>query len=355
MEIVQIVPQLPPAVNGLGDSAYLLAQELSRAHAITTKFIVCHPRAEAAPDLDGFECFVTERTAQSLLEVLDRISAAGAPVLLHYVGYGYARRGCPFWLADGLRKWRSSGQHRPLVTMFYEIYAAGPPWRSSFWTAPLQRSIAADLVRISDTCRTNMQRYARILKMVSGQTEITVMPVFSNVGEPSHLQPLAQRKRRLVVFGGAAWRSLVYTQHRSELLTAIQLLELEELIDVGPPIEMNLEFSIPFQQCGVLRAVEVSALLNDTMIGALCYPPEFLGKSGIFAAYAAHGVVPILLGNPKSENEDDLREGREYVSLKSAKRAALGNISRAIHSWYGQHDLASTARAYARIIAHLTT
>jgi hypothetical protein len=276
-------------------------------------------------------------------------------VLLHYVGYGYARRGCPYWLGDGLKKWRASGQRRVLITMFYEVYASGPPWRSSFWTAPFQRSIAAALARTSEACRTNMRRYARILERISGKAGISVMPVFSNVGEASSLKPYGQRKRCMVVFGGATWRTLIYTEHRSELLAAFRTFDLEELVDIGPPLGVNVELPIPFRKCGPLSASDVSITLEDAMAGVLCYPPEFLGKSGIFAAYAAHGVVPVLLGKTDSLNEDGLREDREYVTVELLKSCDLDDISRAANSWYAPHNLASTARAYAQVIADVTS
>jgi hypothetical protein len=55
-------------------------------------------------------------------------------VLLHFSGYGYARRGLCRWLVDGLTRWKAAGAQRRVVTMFHEVYASGPIWRSSFWT-----------------------------------------------------------------------------------------------------------------------------------------------------------------------------------------------------------------------------
>src|SRR5262245_52331834 len=143
MEIIQIVPRLPPAINGLGDYAFLLARELRATHDIHSHFIVCDPDLESTGSLDGFpvRC-VAARTASDMVDLLEGMLRSDATALLHYVGYGYADRGCPFWLVQGLEQWRRRGGGRRLVTMFHELYAFGPPWRSSFWTMPLQRSIA---------------------------------------------------------------------------------------------------------------------------------------------------------------------------------------------------------------------
>ncbi|MFZ4728709.1 MAG: glycosyltransferase family 1 protein, partial [Pseudanabaena sp.] len=69
-----------------------------------------------------------------------------SPVLLHYVGYGYAKRGCPVWLVDGIQRWKNLYPDRLLVTMFHELHASGtPPWTSSFWLSPLQKNLVTRL------------------------------------------------------------------------------------------------------------------------------------------------------------------------------------------------------------------
>src|SRR5262245_33289304 len=142
MEIIQIVPRLPPAINGLGDYAFLLARELRATHDIHSNFIVCDPDLESTGSLDGFpvQC-VAARTASDVGDVLEGMSGRDTTIFLHYVGYGYDKRGCPSWLVEGLEQWRRLAGGRRLVTMFHELYAFGMPWRSSFWTMPLQRSI----------------------------------------------------------------------------------------------------------------------------------------------------------------------------------------------------------------------
>lgn len=350
MEIIQIVPELPPAINGLGDQAYLLAKELKREYGIETKFIVGN--ATQGGRIDGFSITAMEqRTALALDDVLNEFCPSDGVVILHYVGYGYARRGCPFWLLDGLKKWRGGMQGRRLITMFYEVYASGAPWRSSFWTSPFQRSIAANLACLSDACRTNMRRYARILGKIAGRTDVSVMPVFSNVGDATDIKPYDERKRRMVVFGGETWRAKVYEEHRNELLAAFRMLDLEELVDVGPPTAVNFQLPVPFRQCGTISAAEISAILSDARVGVLGYPPAFLGKSTIFAAYAAHGLAPVLLADTSCTSEDDLEEGRDYVTSQFLDSCRMNEISSAAYCWYKRHDLATTAQAYAKVIA----
>ena len=68
-------------------------------------------------------------------------------VLLHYANYGYAPRGCPFWLIEGLGRWKKRNPRSQLAVMFHELYASASPWRSAFWLSPIQRRLASRLAR----------------------------------------------------------------------------------------------------------------------------------------------------------------------------------------------------------------
>ena len=129
VDLVQIVPRLPPAIDGVGDYAFLLAQQMRKAHGIQTTFVVCDttwenggiekvesrkqkaeiektesgntfqvsafPISAFKGEIAGFPVYqLRERSAAELLRML---SAPGMPqtVLLQYVGYGYEKRGCP--------------------------------------------------------------------------------------------------------------------------------------------------------------------------------------------------------------------------------------------------------------------
>src|SRR5437588_5214533 len=191
MNIVQIVPALPPSINGVGDYSHLLARQLRLAHGITSRFIVCKPDWTGDPELEGFEIEkLSRQTAAKLLTKLTEIDVK--TVLLQYVGYGYEKRGCPVWLVRGLEEWKRCNPEARLITMFHEISAFGPPWTRAFWTSVLQRNIAARLARLSDACMTNKKLYADILKRLSRgvHPEIPWLPVFSNVGEPQNVLPL---------------------------------------------------------------------------------------------------------------------------------------------------------------------
>jgi hypothetical protein len=331
--IVQIVPHLPPPYEGLGGSALALAGALNERFGDCPAFV----EARALP---------ARRPADlaAALEETDR-------VLLHYANYGYERRGCPVWLVKGLARWRRRREGRRLVTLFHEVYASGPPWRSSFWLGPIQRRLAAEMVRGSDGLATPLPLYAGLLQPWTAGREVLVMPVFSNVGEPAAVPGLEQRARRILVFGGAGVRSRAYGPFLPVLAAAARALEAEEILDVGPDISLPASAGgVPIQPRGALPKAEVSELLLGSAAGFLCYPPRFLPKSGVFAAYCAHGVLPICAWDHHPTDEAPAA-GRHYWNGEGATAAASGTdsfqaIADAARAWYAGHSLARQAAAF---------
>ena len=157
MRVLQIVPRLPPPEEGVGSYALCLERALA-VHGISTHFLTAEE--------GGLARRMEEAEADA--------------VLLHYANYGYQRRGCPFWLPGALRRSRA----RRRVTIFHEVYATGPPWRSSFWTQPFQRRIAAAVARTSDALITSLDLYVRRIGPAASPEKTWVTPVFSTVGDP---------------------------------------------------------------------------------------------------------------------------------------------------------------------------
>ena len=355
MVILQIVPQLPPSIDGVGDHGLNLARQMRADFGVQTQFVVGNPKWNGEPLIDGFPIHcLKQRSADELHRVISQLGAPPASVLLHYVGYGYQVRGCPTWLINGLQHWR--GQHRPnqLVTMFHEISASGPPWTSAFWLAAWQRHLAGRLTRLSDSSLTSKQYYAQILDQLRhpDQPAITCLPVYSNVGEPTQIRPFAQRMRRLVVFGSRTNRLRVYEEDLMALKQTCQALKIIEICDVGAPTGLPFPelLEIPVMEKGVVPAVTMSDILQDAIAGFLSSPPpDYLAKSGVFAAFCAYGLTPILT-TASSTPIDDLMAGTHYWTTNSN----LGNLSleraQAIathaHKWYQSHSLPIQAQIF---------
>lgn len=353
MSLVQIVPHLPPPPEGLGGHAQALGAALRERCHIDSRFVVCDPRWEG--DSAGGVLRLPARTRSALAACLEEAGAEA--LLLHYANYGYQRRGCPVWLVDGVRQWRARGGGRRLVTIFHEVYATGPPWRSSFWLSPLQRRLAAELAVRSDALTTSLALYAQALRRWVAAERIAVLPVASTVGEPGAVPPLTARRRRLVVFGSAGVRGRAYGPAAPELVAACRALGIDEILDVGPAGAMAPPAAVagvPVRVIGTLPAGEVSALLLEALGGFLAYPPAFLAKSTIFAAYCAHGALPVCTC-PPAPADDGLRAGRHYwrpgQSETACGPADPQAIADAARSWYREHALNRQAEVFCELLA----
>lgn len=354
MVIIQIVPRLPPAIDGLGDYALNLASKLRQCFDIETHFVVGDIRWTGTTYIEGFPISqVTESSAANLQSLL---LSEPATVLLHYVGYGYAKRGCPFWLVDGLQRWRAAGVNRCLVTMFHELYAFGPPWTSTFWLSSLQRHLAVRLTQISDHCFTSRQDNVPILREFSSgkHTPISVLPVFSTIGEPEEVSSLAERPRRLVVFGTPGRRLQVYQKSLPALERICRELEIEEVLDIGRPTGLDISEikGIPVIAMGERSSPEINTLLLNSVAGFLDYPAIVLAKSSIFAAYCAHSLIPIVVGTAYDALQvDGLEAGKHYWlaehQAEPMNLATAQAIANNAHTWYQTHNLSVHAKTFA--------
>ncbi|HSV71497.1 MAG TPA: hypothetical protein VLI72_15415 [Methylibium sp.] len=278
-------------------------------------------------------------------------------VVLHYSGYGYGRRGLCFWLLDELDALRRRlGGRLRLVVVFHELYASGPPWRSAFWLSPLQARIARALARRADGLWTNADDHAvRLAPSVRSAEAVQVWPVFSNVGEPDAAGPPAgARAPRAIVFGAGSTRQRVFDAlHGKEALLA--RLGLVEIVEVGPgPASAGAPATVAGRHAGRLEAPALSRLLLESRWGLLDYPAPLLGKSSVFAAYAAHGCA-VIDTRPPGPDADGLQAGRDYLALRALAQghapcatatAALGQSAR---RWYDGHRLERQAAALLRL------
>jgi len=341
--IVQIVPRLPPPFEGVGSFAQGLACALLESSNIASHLLA------AAPGEPG-----AEPEARAFADRLER-EAEADPVLLHYAGYGYQPRGCPGWLVDGITAWKSRGGRR-LVTLFHEVYASGPPWRSSFWLSPAQHRLASRLAGLSDGRVTSLALYRRLLRRRMPGLDIVVLPVFSTVGEPAEVLPLAARARRLVVFGGPGGRARAYNCHADKLAETCQLLDLEEVWDVGPPSPPSSAAGPaevagrPLKRLGELPAAEVNALLAESFAGFVAYPPRFLAKSTVFAAYCAHGMLPLCGATAQDEDADEVPPCWE-PHLHPTTLEEIQALASQARTWYRSHTAAVHAALYRELLS----
>lgn len=355
MSITTIVPRLPPAIDGVGDYAWRLATQFSQNFGITTQFVVADPVWQGASTMTEISSQVIPvRSKQHLLQLIRPLSDAQQIILLHYVPHGYARKACPFWLVRALEQWKSESTHRSLITFFHELYALDwhRPWSSDFWLSPVQQHLAARLAQLSDVCLTSTERYTQDIDRLSQgkHAHVPILPIFSNVGEPTTVLPLTQRQRHLVIFGQRHSKRRIYQESGVELERICRSLAIEQVWDIGPQTGMAPESiaGIPVRELGELPATEISDLLSRSLAGFLTYDPWRLSKSGIFAAYCAHGLLPVN-HRGLAQPVDGLIAGTHYYVSQPASTLDLDAgqaIANQAFNWYQSHCLSKQAQIF---------
>ena len=308
--LVHIAPQLPPAIDGVGDYCANLWRHWPETEPDWIFLVTRGARQTASAwnevDVREFAC-----DARSLGAALEQTLCE--TVLLHYVGYGYQPKGIPLWLPGALEKWKRRDARRRLAIMFHEMYAHSSPLRSPFWVAPLARRIIRQLVGLSDAWVTSCNRYFRQLTTEFGAEPGAgrIIPIGSNIPLRSLLFPKwfgdegIAPKFRFVVFGLAKTRCWALERHW-RLLRALGregMIEHVTLLGKQPGPEDERTWKryadlagkdICWRQRFDLSGNDVSHELATHDFGLLANEPDVLTKSGVFAALATHGVVPIV-------------------------------------------------------------
>lgn len=356
IRVLQIVPRVPPAVCGIGDYSWLLAQALRDGHDIHSSFLSAGTTwAQPTGDTEFPVFRLAELTADALVEFVTARAGEFQAIVLHMSSYGYQKRGVPLWLANGWRRLSQMKHHPRLITMFHELYASGPLRSSAFWLQPLQKWVLREVAFASDAVRTNREAYAAWLKVTLGLRvrEIPVMPVFSNFGEPDQRTPFQQRNRSMVMFcsgihGGQNADGAVRVA--TDLAQRFGMLELHVIGEKAPTGMVGEVKMIPH---AFLPAPELSRLMLASRMAFTGYHPLYLAKSGVMAGYAAHGLAVVATASAR-ELPDGLRAGKELLRLddcmadEAPHQLGIELIGDTLQRWYAGHSLANTAASYQR-------
>lgn len=332
--ILQIVPKIPGGFDGVGDYALTLAKRFETDHGIKTIFA-----AGAEPPVSKH----------------DR-------VILHYVNYGYQRRGVPFRLLSILRKLRRDSPGR-LLTIFHELYASGPPWRSAFWLRPLQVHVAREVARLSDAGVVSDESSRREVRRLWPDLSVSVHPVFSAFGEPdlSPAQIFERDPHRWVICGGTGLveRSL-RSFHRAAQGVPGEFSPRELFVLGGKDNPAARELIVDLAPIRVeyrpqIGAAKASQILSTCAFAWLDYfhrpdvRSDAILKSSSFAALCAHGVVAVFPhAGTAISLEGDRLPGPFFTSELPADPASTRST---IYSWYGRH--ASSKKCAAKILSAL--
>jgi hypothetical protein len=223
----------------------------------------------------------------------------------------------------------------------------------------VQRWITARLARLADQCRSNYRLAARELERLAPQQagRIAVSPVFSNFGEPAATELLRARPSQAVICG-TVLRGVDDRSARKRIFEkACRLLGIEKVVFFGAT-ESRFQISdIATERRFVLSSASAAALLQQSRVGILEYPDHCLGKSGVFASYCAHGLLPVVVSSDGTRSHE-VHPGVHYLrttdidgSVSLSRQQQIADNARA---WYDQHSLSATAESVAETLFALT-
>lgn len=347
-EVVHIVPRFPPQIDGLGDYCALLVGALARYYAVPSRVVVGDPRwAGSAGEYDVTA--IRERTADSLYATI----RDARDVILHYVGYGYQHRGMPIWINRALRRWKAESRQRRLLVVFHELWASGPPWRSEFYTGPVQRLLCGNLHLLADASLVSVPvNWRRLEAIRSGSTVFRPIPSAFPTNRPEGSGRAGGDLLNLVAFGQEASRvqslrthlKLLKVLHQGGRLGRIRIVGKNARLD-GSDTRLLAEF-LPVDKIEVFPDVTPemgAALLRDSDIFLSFYPSAFICKSSALMAALGNGCVPLIT---EAREAEPLAEGRELLAcdgtdggIQSLLRilstdGALDRLSQAGRRWY---------------------
>ena len=341
--ILQIVPRVPGGLDGVGDYALTLATKLRDEFGFSTVF--------ATPD-------ASSPTTVGEFEVLPLDRVQGQPVrsdhvLLQYVNYGYQKRGVPFRLLKILRQLQS--QHRgKLLTVFHELYASGPPWRSEFWLQPLQIHIARSLARLSDECIISSESFLRELQRLVPDARIHLHPTPSGLGEPLLSQDLIASRdpHRWAIVGGTLLAERSLRSFADAMRSIPESITPRNLFVLGGS-ENSIIRSL-LARIGIqtdyrpqVAAADASEILTTCSFAWIDYfhrqdvETSVILKSSAFATECAHAVIPVFPhpGTPISINGNCL-PGPFFVGSKDSKVPSAEErpkVATKIYDWYRRY------------------
>ncbi len=346
MKIIQIVPHPPTHFGGISTYSLKLAEELFKMYGIFTDFIIYDPAFQNFPtpiesEINGFPITILpEKTPEAVLYFLAKNNCKA--IILHYNQPSSDRFSSLYWLFKALQFTVKENKFK-LVVIFHELsyhFSA----RNIEIFHPLRLFAGRGIARNADSIITASAGFQAMLsKWV--KHPVKCMPVISNIGEPEHALPLKERKRRMIIFGREYSRDRVYKKYLKEVLLCCKILKIEEIYDVGSPgVKLPKLNEIRIVDIGEQPPEVVSQLMLTSLAGFFDYShcPGDLGKSGIFAAYCAHGLIPISSAYNPSETTG-LEINKHYViaheQLKNLNLMQLQSIVDNARKWYGNHSL----------------
>lgn len=228
-------------------------------------------------------------------------SASRAAILVEFTPLAYSRVGLPWPLL--LRVLRIRLDCGRVVTYFHELpFTNGVTWKRLI-AVLFQQAFCMLLSAVSNAVVVNQKAGVRWLGRLRRRSLPVFLPSFSNVGECDDVPPPSDRSCSVVIFGSPGKR-----RHAHELVAALggyrKIFDSNVIVfDIGDPLILPASLLSEVQLLGALPADQVFDLLLQCRYGFFYSQPSQFSKSGVFAAYCAAGVLPIIASPALGDSE----------------------------------------------------
>jgi hypothetical protein len=364
MHLLHVLPRVPPSVCGVADYAWNLATELERLEAIKSHFLSAGTSwVDPGPEQRFPVHRLNRMTERAFATWMNQKGAEVDAVLLHLSPYGFQKRATPWGLARAWSWLAAEFPERKRAVYFHELFASGPPTTSSFWLQPLQKFILRRIARASSLRMTNRADYARWLdqQSLADSVPTEIIPVFSSLGELKEPSFLSDRPADMVFFTSTnhSRKPMQELLQRAAILARRLGLTRLHIIGEGQKNIPRMQ-GIELKQHGYLSPNQASDLLSRCRVGYTAYTPDYLGKSSLFASFAAHGLAVITQGQT-SQLPDGLAHSQNVLcdplmedAAEPPQLDALQTLASALHLWYESHNQRQTATRIATALRSLT-
>ena len=303
MRITMLMPNLPPIVCGIADHSKMLGEALE-ALGSTVNYLALHRHKSES---SRSSMCLWDGRATSLIKAIRRL---GTEILwVQYSGYGFSRKGIPFRLARALEEVQECADAPTVVVCMHETHASweGLGWRTPM-IQPLQIAASRRVARTADivfaTVDVNLNRCVDEYGVFPNS--ISLLPIASNIPNVQVRESDRVTFREQLGLPGNACIAVIFglwaTQLRTlelfkdELISSLRSGRIDHVVAIGgeeeqPPKnplkvggrDLNGHLTV----YGPAPGTKIAKILRCCDIGLVLTPRDYLGKSGVAAAFVA--------------------------------------------------------------------
>jgi len=271
-------------------------------------------------------------------------------LLLQFTPLAYSRIGFSLPLLVQLWRWKRRGCR--VISYFHELpFPNGRQWKRRL-AVVVQQLYGLLLVRLSFRVLVNQESGLDWLCWLGGRDRVSYLPVFSNIGQLASVAEPMERPLQVVVFGSAGKRrhahalSAALGGYRHIFGSGVRVL------DLGEPLADPSLLSADVECLGPLPATLAFQQLLQSRYGFFYSEPDQFSKSGVFAAYCAAGVVPVIAYGGANRSEFYLTVEELVASSDLPARSA--SVWSQARDWSSRFN-ASSAAARIRLLFDQTS